>query len=83
VAASELEQAATVFATSGLRAAATHARGAILHAQSRPAEALSPLRDSLASCQEMNATFEGAHIRASAAPRRRRRGVIRCCCCRW
>ena len=59
----ELEEAARVFRTSGLEAAAPQARGAVLLAEGRVAEALQPLREACLLWQRLNAPYEAARVR--------------------
>lgn len=61
-AASELEETAATWGTSGLRAMAAGARGAVLLAQSRPEEALPTLREGQWQWKVLGAEYEGARI---------------------
>jgi DNA-binding NarL/FixJ family response regulator len=59
-AASELVATATTYATSGLEAMATRARGAVLLAEGRAEEALPVLRDASRRWHELGAAFDAA-----------------------
>jgi len=59
-AASELEQTASTFATSGLEAMASAARGAVLLAEGNVAEALPVLRDACRRWYELGSAYEAA-----------------------
>jgi DNA-binding NarL/FixJ family response regulator len=59
-AATELEETAAVWATSGLQAMAASARGAVLLAEGRAEEALPVLSDACRRWQELGATYDAA-----------------------
>lgn len=56
----ELEEAAAVYGTSGLEAAALRCRGALAVAESRPEEALAALRAACRRWHDVGATYEAA-----------------------
>jgi DNA-binding NarL/FixJ family response regulator len=60
VAAAELHETASTYATSGLKAMAASARGAALLANGRPEEALPVLREAFRDWQELGAVYEAA-----------------------
>jgi len=62
-ASAELEETATIYRSSGLEAAAPQARGAVLLADGRPAEALQALRLACLRWQRLNAPYEAARVR--------------------
>ncbi|WP_109474155.1 helix-turn-helix transcriptional regulator [Ornithinimicrobium cavernae] len=64
---SELEQTASSWGTSGLRAVATAARGAVLLAEERVVEALPVLTDACRRWQELGAVYDAARTCASLA----------------
>lgn len=66
-AADELEETADLYASPGLRAGAGRARGTLLLAEGRPAEALAVLRASAKSWQELGAPYEAARARVLLA----------------
>jgi DNA-binding NarL/FixJ family response regulator len=59
----ELEETASSYRSSGLEAAAPQARGAVLLAARRPAEALQALRLACLRWQQLNAPYEAARVR--------------------
>jgi DNA-binding CsgD family transcriptional regulator len=59
----ELAEAAQLFRTSGIEAAATQARGEVLAAEGHPAEALPALREAVARWQALDAPYEAARVR--------------------
>ena len=63
LASDELSETAAIYRSSGLEAAAPQARGAVLPADGRPAEALPPLRDACRRWQRLNAPYEAARVR--------------------
>jgi DNA-binding NarL/FixJ family response regulator len=63
----ELEATAGIYNTSGLRAIALQARGALLLAEGRLGEALATLRSAIHSWQDLEAPYEVARIRLLVA----------------
>lgn len=63
----ELEETANVFRSSGFLAAAQQARGAVLLAEGRAAEALSVARAACLLWQQLNAPYEVARVRTLLA----------------
>ncbi len=66
-ASAELDQIARTFATSGLRAAAAHARGLVLRDDGAAGEALATLREALGGWQDLEAPYEIARVRLAIA----------------
>jgi DNA-binding CsgD family transcriptional regulator len=62
-AASELDEIAGLYASSGLKVAARHARGAILLAEGRPLEALPVLRGACMAWSDVGVPYDCARIR--------------------
>jgi DNA-binding NarL/FixJ family response regulator len=63
LASDELEETAIIYRSSGLEAAAPTARGAVLLAEGRPAEALQALRLACLRWQRLTAPYEAARVR--------------------
>lgn len=59
----ELTEIAATYGSSGLEAAALHARGAVVLADGRPEEALPMLRAACQRWQELNAPYDAAGVR--------------------
>lgn len=63
----ELEETASVYASSGLQAMALHARGAVILAEGHTAEALPMLRAACRCWRELSAPYEAARVGALLA----------------
>jgi DNA-binding NarL/FixJ family response regulator len=63
----ELDEIAGVYRSVGFQASSRQARGAILLAQGRPAEALPVLRDACRRWLELDAPYDGARVRVLLA----------------
>ncbi len=76
MAADELDSVASVYRSSGLRAAAKRSRGSVLLATGRPEEALSTLRSACSGWTELEAPYDCAKVRVLLARAYRQLGDI-------